>query len=89
MYMSSREFNQNLAKAKRESLIEPVIITDRGKPKHVLMSFERFERVLNTHNKEKKSALDMFMDLQHPDVADIDLEIPPRSNAQRPEVDFD
>ncbi|MBS9781667.1 MAG: type II toxin-antitoxin system Phd/YefM family antitoxin [Gammaproteobacteria bacterium] len=89
MYMSSREFNQNLAKAKRESLIDPVIITDRGKPKHVLMSFERFERVLETHNEEKKSALDMFMDLQHPDVADVDLDIPVRSNAQRPEVDFD
>ncbi len=89
MYMTSQEFNHNLAKAKRESLIDPVIITDRGKPKHVLMSFERFERALEKQQKEKKSALDVFMNLEHADVADIELDIPPRSNAQRPEVDFD
>ncbi len=87
MYMSSREFNQNLAKAKRESLIDPVIITDRGKPKHVLMSFERFERVLEKQQKEK-TLFDCFADAD-PSIADIELDIPPRSHAQRPEVDFD
>lgn len=40
--LSSREFNQDLGKAKRAAQAEPVFITDRGKPTHVLMSFETF-----------------------------------------------
>jgi len=40
--MSSRDFNQDVGRAKRAALTEPVFITDRGKPSHVLMSFEAF-----------------------------------------------
>lgn len=88
MHMTSRDFNQDLAKAKRESLKSPVIITDRGTPKHVLMSYEKFESLAKTQPKQQ-SALELFMSLSHPDVADIELEIPPRSKAQRPPVNFD
>ena len=42
MKMSSREFNQDVGKAKRESLINPVIITERGKPCHVLINYEEY-----------------------------------------------
>ncbi len=87
MYMTSREFNQDLARAKRESLHSPVIITDRGTPKHVLLSFVEFKSYQNK-TQPHKNALEMFMNVEHDDVADIELEIPPRSTAQRPPVDF-
>ncbi|MDZ5648750.1 type II toxin-antitoxin system Phd/YefM family antitoxin [Nitrospirillum sp. BR 11828] len=43
--MSSRDFNQDVGGAKRAALSEPVFITDRGKPTHVLMNFETFLRL--------------------------------------------
>ncbi|MEC4594432.1 MULTISPECIES: type II toxin-antitoxin system Phd/YefM family antitoxin [Nitrospirillum] len=43
--MSSRDFNQDVGGAKRAALSEPVFITDRGTPTHVLMNFETFLRL--------------------------------------------
>jgi PHD/YefM family antitoxin component YafN of YafNO toxin-antitoxin module len=43
--VSSREFNQDVSRAKRAARIEPVFITDRGKPTHVLMSIENFRHL--------------------------------------------
>jgi prevent-host-death family protein len=42
---SSREFNQDVGKAKRAAQAGPVFITDRGRPSHVLMSFETFRQM--------------------------------------------
>ena len=42
---TSREFNQDTARAKRAAKNGPVFITDRGAPSHVLMSFEEYERM--------------------------------------------
>ncbi len=43
--VSSRDFNQDVSYAKRAARIEPVFITDRGKPTHVLMSIENFRNL--------------------------------------------
>lgn len=43
--VSSRDFNQDVSQAKRAARIEPVFITDRGKPTHVLMSIENFKHL--------------------------------------------
>jgi len=43
--VSSRDFNQDVSHAKRAARIEPVFITDRGKPTHVLMSIENFKHL--------------------------------------------
>ncbi len=40
--MSSREFNQDTAGAKRAAEHGPVYITDRGRPAHVLLSYESY-----------------------------------------------
>lgn len=40
--IGSREFNQDVSAAKRLARTEPVFITDRGRPTHVLMSFQTF-----------------------------------------------
>jgi len=42
---SSREFNQDVSSAKRAARVEPVFITDRGAPTHVLMGIEAFRRL--------------------------------------------
>jgi prevent-host-death family protein len=43
--VSSREFNQDVSQAKRAARFEPVFVTDRGRPTHVLMSMEAFRRL--------------------------------------------
>ena len=43
--LSSREFNQNVGKAKRLADDGPVTITDRGKPAFVLMKHEQYRRL--------------------------------------------
>ena len=44
--VSSRDFNQDVSAAKRAASTEPVIITDRGKPSHVLLSIEQYQRLV-------------------------------------------
>jgi PHD/YefM family antitoxin component YafN of YafNO toxin-antitoxin module len=43
---SSRQFNQDVSQAKRVALHEPVFVTDRGKPTHVLMSIEAYRNLI-------------------------------------------
>ncbi len=46
--LSSREFNQDTSKAKKAARRGPVIITDRGRPAHVLLSIEHYEALAGT-----------------------------------------
>jgi hypothetical protein len=43
--LSSREFNQDTGRAKIAAGNGPVIITDRGSPAHVLLTFEDYRRL--------------------------------------------
>jgi prevent-host-death family protein len=43
--LTSREFNQDVSLAKRAARLEPVFVTDRGKPTHVLLSIETYRRL--------------------------------------------
>ena len=43
--MTSREFNQDAGRAKRAALDGPVFITDRGKPAHVLLTIEEYQKL--------------------------------------------
>lgn len=43
--LSSREFNRDVSLAKRAANVEPVLITDRGRPTHVLMSIADYRRL--------------------------------------------
>jgi hypothetical protein len=43
--LTSREFNQDVARAKRAAKEGPVIITDRGRPAYVLMRHETYRRL--------------------------------------------
>ena len=67
--LSSREFNQDASGAKRAAMRGPVFITDRGRPAHVLMSIEHYQRITGSGKK----IADL---LAMPGIADIDFEIP-------------
>ena len=41
--LTSREFNQDVARAKRAANAGPVIITDRGRPAYVLMRHDAYQ----------------------------------------------
>jgi prevent-host-death family protein len=43
--ISSREFNQDVSRAKRAADEGPVIITDRGEPAYVLLRHETYKRL--------------------------------------------
>ena len=73
--LTSREFDQDLGRARREALKGPVFITDRGKLAHVLLSIEDYRRLTGKHRTLAEA-------LAMPDVADIDIDRPhdlPRS----------
>ncbi len=44
--ITSREFNQDAGGAKRAAERGPVIITDRGRPAHVLLSFDDYQKLI-------------------------------------------
>jgi hypothetical protein len=69
--MTSRQFNQDLAKAKRLASEGPLIITDRSNPAYVLMTYADFLRLSGS----QKSIVDLLRD-DRPE-ADFDFE-PPR-----------
>lgn len=43
--LSSREFNQDVSRAKRAADDGPVIITDRGEPAYVLLRHDAYRRL--------------------------------------------
>jgi prevent-host-death family protein len=69
--LSSREFNQDSGKAKRAARKGPVIITDRGKASHVLLSIEEYRRITGSKTDNIADALAM------PEAADVEF-MPPR-----------
>lgn len=47
--LSSREFNQDASGAKKAASKGPVFITDRGRPAHVLLTMEDYQRLTGEH----------------------------------------
>ncbi|HEX4309300.1 MAG TPA: type II toxin-antitoxin system Phd/YefM family antitoxin [Acidobacteriaceae bacterium] len=68
--LSSREFNQNVSRARKAAGKGPVIITDRGCPAHVLLSIDDYRRITG----KQESIVDL---LAAPKSATIDFD-PPR-----------
>lgn len=78
--LSSREFNQDTSRAKKAASEGPVFITDRGKPAHVLLSIEDYQRITGGHRKIADA-------LAMPGLADIEFD-PPRVNIGLRPADF-
>jgi prevent-host-death family protein len=65
--LSSREFNHDIGRAKKAAANGPVVITDRGAPAHVLLTFEdyrklRGDRLTLADALDKMEALDFEFD---------------------------
>jgi PHD/YefM family antitoxin component YafN of YafNO toxin-antitoxin module len=54
--VTAREFNQDISKAKRFALSEPVFVTDRGRPTHVLLGIAAYRQL----SGERQSVLDLI-----------------------------
>lgn len=76
--LSSREFNRDTGSAKIAARSGPVLITDRGRPRHVLLTFEDYQRLTGGE--------DSIVDLLGlpADVADTELATPPARDLARP-----
>jgi prevent-host-death family protein len=67
--ISSRDFSQDISRAKRAADRGPVVITDRGRPAYVLLRHEAYLRLL-----EKAPTIRDLLD--QPGAEDIDFDPP-------------
>lgn len=67
--LTSREFNQDTGRAKKAATAGPVFITDRGKPAHVLISIEDYQRLTGQYRN-------IIEALSMPGLSDIEVEFP-------------
>jgi PHD/YefM family antitoxin component YafN of YafNO toxin-antitoxin module len=74
--LTSREFNQDVGRAKRAADRGPVVITDRGRPAYVLMRHETYRRLVG-------QASGIRALLSHSESEDVAFE-PPRLGQEPP-----
>lgn len=79
--LTSREFNQDATKAKQAAESGPVIITDRSRPAHVLLTFADYKKL--TAQQAKIADL-----LAMPGVEDVEL-LTSRIDDRAPAADLD
>lgn len=75
--LTSREFNRNPSAAKRAAAEGPVIITDRGRPRFVLVDYEQYEAAGQAAASAAAPKRTLYDALADPATADIDFD-PPR-----------
>lgn len=114
--ITAQQLRNNPDAAQQAADNAPVLITRAGQPPQVLMRYDEYQRI----SGEQRTIADVLLSLEHPDVSDskldipphrrtektalealtpppelaaalnnIELEIPPRSKAQRRPVDFE
>ncbi len=74
--MSSREFNQDTGGAKKAAERGPVFITDRGRPAHVLLTFDAYEDLLGARVLDRLA--------EPAGVEDLDLAAPASEERAQP-----
>jgi prevent-host-death family protein len=79
--MTSREANQDFSRAKREAKSGPVIITERGRPANVLMTYDEYRRLVGKPRS-------VFERLAMPESEDIELDLPERTIEPFRDVDL-
>ena len=82
--LSGREFNQDIARAKRAAGSGPVIITDRGQPAFVLQRYEDWRSRAGA-----SPGISVRDALADPAGADIEFEPPRLAGPLSRDVDFD
>ena len=79
--LSSREFNQDTSRAKKAARKGPVFITDRGRPAHVLLSIDEYQKITG----KPQSMADL---LAMPEAAEIEFDPPRMGDILRYPVDL-
>jgi prevent-host-death family protein len=79
--ISSRQFNQDASHAKKAARDGPVFITDRGRPAHVLLTIEEYQKITGA----SASIVDL---LAMPGVDEIDFEPPRLQSVFHPSADL-
>jgi prevent-host-death family protein len=74
--VSSREFNQDTSGAKKAAERGPVFITDRGRPSHVLLTFEAYDKLLGVNVLDRLG--------EPAGVEDVELVLPQSDERPRP-----
>ena len=75
--LSSREFNQDTSRAKKAAQNGPVFITDRGRPAHVLLTMQEYQRLTG-------GQMTLIEALAQPDLEDVDFDPPRVKGLYRP-----
>lgn len=78
--LSSRELNHDVSSAKKAAQNGPVVITDRGKPSHVLMTYDEYRRLSGKRRKLTQA-------LAMPGLSGIDFD-PPRVEIAPRDIDL-
>jgi prevent-host-death family protein len=73
---TSREFNQDTARAKRAAKEGPVFITIRGEPSYVLLTKQEYDRLKNAETPSKKEFRSLAEALAQEEGGDFDYEFP-------------
>ena len=76
-HISSREFNQDSSGAKKSAERGPVYITDRGRPAHVLLTYEAYEELLGPQRVLDRLA-------EPAGVEDVEFTVPVSEDVARP-----
>jgi prevent-host-death family protein len=79
--MTSREANQDFSRAKREARSGPVLITERGRPSIVLLSYDEYRRLTG----KRTNIVDL---LAMPGQEEVEFEPPQRQKAAPRKVDL-
>lgn len=74
--LSSRSFNQDTSRAKKAAKNGPVFITDRGRPAHVLLTIEEYQKMAG----ESASIIEM---LAMPGIENVEFNPPRAGNLLR------
>jgi len=79
--LSSRDFNQDTSRAKQATRKGPVFITDRGRPAHVLLTIEDYQKLTG-------GPMTLADALAQPGVADFEFDPPRLRGSLSKPVDF-
>jgi prevent-host-death family protein len=82
--LSSRQFNQDASKAKKAAKAGPVFITDRGRPAHVLLTFDEYKKITGGRTKIADLLAMPGMEDSSVPLEGIELEIPLLRELARP-----
>ena len=75
--LSSREFNRDSSGAKKAATEGPVFITDRGRPAHVLLTIDEYQKLIGG----QQSIVEL---LAMPEAGELEFEPGPAEGLYRP-----